>query len=239
MSTRSSPKRKANARRVSTGAGCCQQCNRSCSYGHKCPECNQVFHTICMLSLNNGDNRVCIKCFEREKMDVEKLDKHDHAPFSPGNMVPFHPFTKKYAQRNNLLDEESVVKKKVAKKKVGGKKKQPTKRKLDLGAAASAEPKKSKEGEDDGQTSEEDDGVTLHNAVFKTAEVVQLEADESYQEMLKQTVKQRKQHSKDKHFKELRAVIRSSAAAARQAYALVVKAQTDTSSIKDFLKVLN
>ena len=192
-----------------------------------------------MLSLNNGDNRVCIKCFEREKMDVEKLDKHDHAPFSPGNMVPFHPFTKKYAQKNKLFDKESVVKKKVAKKNVGGKKKKPTKRKLDLGAAATPEPKKSKEGEDDGQTSEEDDGVTLHNAVFKTAEVVQLEADESYQEMLKQTVKQRKQHSKDKHFKELRAVIRSSAAAARQAYALVVKAQTDTSSIKDFLKVLN
>ena len=39
---------------------------------------------------------------------------------------------------------------------------------------------------DDGQTSEEDDGVTLNNAVFKTAEVVQLEADSSYQEMLKQ-----------------------------------------------------
>ena len=44
---------------------------------------------------------------------------------------------------------------------------------------------------------------------------------------------------KNKHFKELRAVIRSSAAAARQAYALVAKAQTDTPSIKDFLKVLN
>ena len=200
-----------------------------------------------MLSLNNGDNRVCIKCFERKKMDVEKLDKHDHAPFSPGNMVPFHPFTKKYAQKNQLFDKESVVKKKVVKKKVakknvGGKKKKPTKRKLDLGAAATPEPKKSKEGEDDGddgQTSEEDDGVTLNNAVFKTAEVVQLEADSSYQEMLKQTVKQRKQHSKNKHFKELRAVIRSSAAAARQAYALVAKAQTDTPSIKDFLKVLN
>ena len=101
--------------------------------------------------------------------------------------------------------------------------------------AATPAPKKSKEGEDDGddgQTSEEDDGVTLDNAVFKTAEVVQLEADSSYQEMLKQTVKQRKQHAKDKRFKELRMVIRSSAAAARQAYALVAKAQTDTPSIK-------
>ena len=104
---------------------------------------------------------------------------------------------KKYAQRNNLFDEESdakvaqkkVGKKKVGKKKIGGKKKQPTKRKLDLGAAAPPEPKKSKEGDgDDGQTSEEDDGVTLNNA-FKTAEVLQLEADSSYQVMLKQTVR--------------------------------------------------
>ena len=102
------------------------------------------------------------------------------------------------------------------------------------------EPKKSKEGDgDDDKTSEEDDGVTLNNAVFKTAEVLQLEADSSYQEMLKQTVKQRKQNAKDKHFKELRGVIRSSAAAARQAYSVAAKAQTDTPSIQDFLKVLN
>ncbi len=176
---------------------------------------------------------MCIACFERKKMDAEKLDKHDHAPFSPENLVPYHPFTKKYAQRQNLFDEGAakVAKKVGGKKEVGGK---PTKRKLDLGADAEA--KKSKE--DDGETDEEDDGVTLDDAVFKTAEVLELESDSSYKKLLKQSVNKRKQNAQDKQFKELREVIRSSAYAARQAYAIVAQAQTATPSVKDFLKVL-
>jgi len=52
-----------------------------------------------MLSINGGTKRVCIACFEKGKMNVELLDDHDHAPYSPTNMVPFHPFTKRYANR--------------------------------------------------------------------------------------------------------------------------------------------
>ena len=78
------------------GAYNCTQCKKMCNYGHKCPACKKPFHTICMLSLNNGDGRICITCFEASKIDVAQLDAHDHAPYSPSNLVPFHPFTKRY-----------------------------------------------------------------------------------------------------------------------------------------------
>ena len=251
-----------------------------------------------MLSLNDGDGRVCIKCFERKNMDPAQLDKHDHAPFSPENFVPYHPFTKHYAQSKNYLEEgdakagkqvggkkvgankkpkakKKVVanKKKVSKKNKKNKKKsadngeksaaaapavvsddsvrrnctKSAKRKLDLGAAPAAttsETKKSKEGDDDSDESEldcedDDDGVRLSAAVFKTAEVTKLESDASYKLLLKQTVKKRKEADQDTHFKQLRQVIRSSAAAARKVYAIAAQAQAPTPSIEDFIKVLN
>ena len=88
-------------------------------------------------------------------------------------------------------------------------------------------------GEDDS----DDDGIVLDAAVFKTDEVRQLESDPSYQKMARQTVKARKKDNRNNNFKRLRAVIRSSAAAARKAYAVAAQAQPDTPRIADFLQV--
>ena len=41
-------------------------------------------------------------------MNANSLDKHMHAPFSPENTVPYHPFTYNYASRRDLhSDNES------------------------------------------------------------------------------------------------------------------------------------
>ena len=45
--------------------------------------CKQLFHTICILSLDNGYTHLCIKCFESNNMDEFELDKHDNVSFSP------------------------------------------------------------------------------------------------------------------------------------------------------------
>ena len=49
-----------------------------------------------MLSLNGGNDKMCTECWEAKNISPDALDSHDHAPFSPENFVPFHPFTKKY-----------------------------------------------------------------------------------------------------------------------------------------------
>ena len=49
---------------------------------------------------------MCGECFEALKLDPKLLDKHDHAPFSPQNKVPFHPYTQKWAiSRKLVLDD--------------------------------------------------------------------------------------------------------------------------------------
>ena len=97
----SSPARKKRATRggsaVTHGAVTkCSYCGTKVSYMHRCPICKKVFHNICMLSMNKATNKMCIDCFEEKQIDQSSLDGHDHAPFSPGCFVPFHPFTKKY-----------------------------------------------------------------------------------------------------------------------------------------------
>ena len=51
-----------------------------------------------MLSLNGGASKMCVPCFEKKGLNVDELDSHDHAPFTPESFVPFHPFTKRYAE---------------------------------------------------------------------------------------------------------------------------------------------
>ena len=41
---------------------------------------------------------MCVPCFEKKGLNVDELDSHDHAPFTPESFVPFHPFTKRYAE---------------------------------------------------------------------------------------------------------------------------------------------
>ena len=79
------------------------QCQQICTYAHKCPGCQKVFHNICMLSMMSGTKSICIGCFESQRLAPESLDSHDYAPFSPSNYVPYHPFTKKYAVAKNLV----------------------------------------------------------------------------------------------------------------------------------------
>ena len=38
---------------------------------------------------------------------MKTLDSHDHAPYSPDNFVPYHPYTKRYAAQRGLFDSES------------------------------------------------------------------------------------------------------------------------------------
>ena len=60
-----------------------------------------------MLSINGGTSRICIPCFEEEKGDLEVFDDHEHAPYSPNNMVPYHPFTLRSAQ-SRLFEDDSA-----------------------------------------------------------------------------------------------------------------------------------
>jgi len=82
-----------------------------------------------MLSLHDGTENICIRCFEKNNVDPKSLDSHDHDPYSPGKFIPYHPFTKRYATSHGFLqsdcsswsgsgsDEEEAAVKKKAKKK--------------------------------------------------------------------------------------------------------------------------
>ena len=53
---------------------------------------------------------MCVDCFESLKVDPNQLDTHYHAPFSPTNIVAYHPYTQKWAAAKKLKldnDEES------------------------------------------------------------------------------------------------------------------------------------
>ena len=51
---------------------------------------------------------MCEECFQGSKIDHELLDDHSYAPFSPENLVPFHPYTQKWANKRalNMESEE-------------------------------------------------------------------------------------------------------------------------------------
>ena len=79
------------------GAQNCMQCKKLCAYGHQCPSCKRTFHNMCMLSLKKGAGTMCIACFESSDETLKVLDSHVYDPYSPGNYIPYHPFTRRYA----------------------------------------------------------------------------------------------------------------------------------------------
>ena len=91
-----------------------------------------------MLSMKDSEQHCCVKCFEKKKMNANLLDKHMHAPFSPENTVPYHPFTYNYASRHDLhsdgesnySDDPSAESAEIATEKVATSK--TAKRKLNL-----------------------------------------------------------------------------------------------------------
>ena len=98
-------RRSEKTKRVTTGgATACSYCKKLCSYGHRCPGCNKVFHNLCMLSLLEGTKTLCTFCFEKAGLPPKDLDSHDHTPYSPTCPIPYHPFTKRYAAARNLLN---------------------------------------------------------------------------------------------------------------------------------------
>jgi len=102
------PKAKRASRPSTGGAHNCCECNQICSYGHKCPACKKYFHDKCLLSMNDGEGKSCIKCFEKSGGgDLNQLDSHDHTPYSPDNFVPYHPYTKRYHTQRGLFANES------------------------------------------------------------------------------------------------------------------------------------
>jgi hypothetical protein len=86
------------------GAQNCMHCKKLCSYGHQCPSCKRTFHNTCMLSLNKSAGKMCIACFESSDATLKVLDSHVYDPYSPGNYIPFHPFTRRYAATQTKLD---------------------------------------------------------------------------------------------------------------------------------------
>ena len=85
---------------------------------------------------------------------------------------------------------------------------------------------------------EEDDGVRLNEAVIKSSAVLKLERTLTYQQMANMNVKVRTAKGKQKQFSDDRSVIRSAAAAARQAYSDAAKAQPKTPDVAEYLQVI-
>ena len=133
---RTSPKRSSRRARKQSGGGAqsCQVCRLLVQYGINCNQCGRRFHDHCLLSLQGGTNRLCGACFGKQKGKGDSLDSHMHAPFSPENLVPFHPFTHRYARANGILEQhESGEEYKPSDDESGDK---PTKRKLQLDSPA-------------------------------------------------------------------------------------------------------
>ena len=86
---------------------------------------------------------------------------------------------------------------------------------------------------------DDDDGIRLDPAVFKHPAVLQLERNISYQHMTQMSVQDRRDVSKSKKFKDMRAPVRTSAQAARAAYANAVQAQPETPNVSDFMQVIS
>ena len=50
--------RRAVSRATVGGDIKCTQCQQICTYAHKCPGCQKVFHNICMLSMMSGTKSI-------------------------------------------------------------------------------------------------------------------------------------------------------------------------------------
>ena len=81
------------------------------------------------------------------------------------------------------------------------------------------------------------DEIELDTRLLQSEDVRLLEAESEYQSLKVQTVKKRIQTGKQKKFNEMRAAIRASAKAAREAYILAREAQPDTPDVRDMLQV--
>ena len=81
------------------------------------------------------------------------------------------------------------------------------------------------------------DEIDLGTRLLQSEDVRILEAESEYQSLRVQTVKKRIQTGKQKKFNEMRAAIRASVKAAREAYILVREAQPDTPDVRDMLQV--
>ena len=86
---------------------------------------------------------------------------------------------------------------------------------------------------------DDDDGIRLDQAVIKHPAVLQLERNISYQQMTQLSVRDRRKAGKSKKFKDMRAPVRTSAQAARAAYANAVQAQPETPNVSDFMQVIS
>ena len=133
------------ARRTTEG-GCftCTHCNAIATYGHKCPKCGRYFHTLCMLSMHHGEKTLCIECFESGKGDVNALDFFTHDPYNNGE-VPFHPFTKRYADVK-YPDHKAAAEKDDSEEEAPAKKKARSKATVQKEAAAKKSSAKKKNG---------------------------------------------------------------------------------------------
>ena len=73
--------------------------------------------------------------------------------------------------------------------------------------------------------------------MFQTTAVRALQENVGFQMLAKRTVKQRAEDKQTAKYQEMRKPVRTSAEAARQAYARCRKAQPDTPEVKEMLKV--
>lgn len=107
----SEPEKDAEAKDVLL---CCQ-CGHPTSGMHSCPACKKNFHTICLLSFNEGINKMCVACWTKGVNVLQtatwKPDTHDHDPFDDG-LRPYDMFTQSYFKK---YDEQ--IKKKMEEKR--------------------------------------------------------------------------------------------------------------------------
>ena len=77
----------------------CRQCSQPTSGMHACPFCRETYHSLCMLSFNQTNNKICTRCYENGAnafaISKWKPDDHMHDPFGDGE-VPYDRFTLEY-----------------------------------------------------------------------------------------------------------------------------------------------
>ncbi len=100
--------------------------------------------------------------------------------------------------------------------------------------------RKHRDTEDDSDSSSgDDDGIVIDNRLIVTQAVLDLDNDREYQQLAKRTIKSRRADNTQKRFQEKRQVIRSSAAAAREAYVQAREATPDTPEVSKMLRSKN
>ena len=97
--------------------------------------------------------------------------------------------------------------------------------------------RKRKNPERDSDTSSgDDDGIVIDERLMQTQAVQDLDNDSDYQQLAKRTISNRRENKTQKRFKKKRQVIRSSAAAAREAYVQAREATPNTPEVNTMLR---